>query len=259
VIFSQTGSRWQGLGKRLLQSWMPRSWHDSLFWFAVLPWLITLLFGVAGLVELSLPWAIPIGFAYPLLWLRNLCGDEHDLQSAEKLAHHTDSLLKVFILILLLVPLLGIVQGWREAQRGSDNYYLPRRVAAVEILQIWQTRYPNNPAQWVGGAWGENALMAFYGDAHLRILPGVPDQFPATLSPLADWQNRPGILLCPPTPLDPSAQTACDSEMQSWLAQQGQTEPPIQVTLAREGWRFPLRRAYAYHAYIYWPKSLAAH
>ncbi len=259
VIFSQNGSRWQGLGKRLLQSWMPRSWHDSLFLLAILPWFITLLFGIAGLVELSLPWAIPIGFAYPLLWLRNLCGDEHDAQTAEKLSHHTTSLLKVFLIILLLVPVLGIVQGWREAQRGSDNYYLPRREAAQAILQIWQTRYPNTAAQWVGGAWGENALMAFYGDAQLRILPGVPDQFPATVSPLADWQNRPGLLLCPPTPLDPAAQTACDSEMQNWLAQQGQTEPLIQVTLAREGWRFPLRRAYAYHAYIYWPKSLAAH
>ena len=256
LIFSQSDSRWTKLGSRLLLSWKPRSWHDSLFWLAMLPWLITLLFGVAGMVELSLPWAIPIGFAYPLLWLRNLCGDEHDVMPAEKLEVNTVSLLKVFIVILLLLPVLGIVQGWREAQRGSDNYYLPRREAAQAILQIWQIRYPNSPAQWVGGAWGENASMAFYGDAQLRILPGVPDQFPATLSPLADWQNRPGLLLCPPTPLDPAAQTSCDSEMQNWLALQGQTEPPINISVERTGWRFPLRRAYAYHAYIFWPKGL---
>jgi hypothetical protein len=59
--------------------------------------------------------------------------------------------------------------------------------------------------------------------------------------------------------LDPAAQTACDGEMQNWLAQQGQTEPPININVERTGWRFPLRRAYAYHAYIFWPKGLATH
>ena len=39
---------------------------------AFLPWVTTLGFGVAGVVELSTPWAIPIGYAYALLWLRNL-------------------------------------------------------------------------------------------------------------------------------------------------------------------------------------------
>jgi hypothetical protein len=47
--------------------------------------------------------------------------------------------------------------------------------------------------------------------------------------------------------------------MQNWLAQQGQTELPINISVERTGWRFPLRRAYAYHAYIFWPKSLATH
>lgn len=259
VIFSPAGQRWKGLGIRLLQSWQPRSWHDSLFWLALLPWLITLLFGIAGMVELSLPWAIPIGFAYPLLWLRNLCSDEQEVLPAEKLALQTVRLLRIFIIVLLFLPLLGAVQGWREATRGSDNYYLPRREAAQAILQIWQSRYVSVAPAWVGGAWGENALIAFYGDAHVRILPGVPDRFPATLSPLADWQNRPGLLLCPPVPLDPAAQTACDAEMQNWLAQQGQTEPPLLITLAREGWRFPQHRSYAYHAYVYLPKGLVPH
>ena len=61
---------------------MPQGWNDVLFWLAFMPWAITLLFGLSGKVDLSTPWAIPIGYAFSLLWLRNLSGNDVALQAA---------------------------------------------------------------------------------------------------------------------------------------------------------------------------------
>ena len=52
-------------------SWFPKNTSDQLFYIAMLPWFISLLFGIFAIVQLSPPWAIPIGFCYTILWLRN--------------------------------------------------------------------------------------------------------------------------------------------------------------------------------------------
>jgi Dolichyl-phosphate-mannose-protein mannosyltransferase len=243
-------SVWQSLRawpKRMLQSWLPQSWQDSLFWFAMLPWAITLVFGITGFVELSLPWAIPIGYGFSLLWLRNLSQDENTTQQA------THNLLRCLIAWFALVVLVSPWYAWHQAKEGTENHYLPRREAAAAVLQTWQERHPHLPLQWVGGQWAENALLAFYGDHRLRVVPEVPDQFPATVSPLPNWQTRAGVLLCPLGPVSAPIATDCPQRMRAWLQSQGQNTEPTLITVKSEGLRFPLDKPFAYLVFEYLP------
>jgi 4-amino-4-deoxy-L-arabinose transferase-like glycosyltransferase len=233
--------------KRMRQSWQPQSWQDSLFWFAMLPWAITLVFGITGFVELSLPWAIPIGYGFSLLWLRNLSQDEHTTQRA------TQSLLKCLMVWLVIILLVSPWYAWHQAKEGTENYYLPRREAAAAVLQTWQARHPNLPLQWIGGQWAENALLAFYGDHRLRIVPEVPDQFPATVSPLLNWQTGAGVLLCPLGPVSAPTATDCPQRMRVWLQTQGQNTEPMVITVKSQGMRFPLDKPFAYLMFEYLP------
>ena len=234
---------------RMLQSWQPKGWDDTLFWIAILPWAITLVFGVSGFVELSMPWAIPIGFGFPLLWLRNLTQEKEILIQA---THRLINALKAWWLIVILV---SPWYAWHQAYKGVENYYLPRREAAAALIQSWHARHPDVPLQWVGGQWAENALLAFYGDHKLRVVPGVPDEFPATVSPLPNWQTRAGLLLCPLGPKEGSspAQTDCPHLMRAWLESKGQTAEPVTLTVQSEGVRFPLSKPFSYLAFEYLP------
>lgn len=232
---------------RLLHCWLPQSWGDTLFWLAMLPWLITLVFGATGFVELSLPWAIPVGFGFSLLWLRNLAAAQ---ANASQMAPR---LRRWMIGWCILVVLGSPWYAWYQAKEGANNFYLPRREAAAELLKGWQERQPDLRLRWVGGAWAENALLAFYGDDSIQVVPGVPDQFPATVSPLADWQHQGGMLMCPLGPLDKPLQTDCPQQMQAWLQAHGQSSEPIHLTVASQGWRFPKRISFAYVAFDYLP------
>ena len=232
---------------RMWRSWCPQGWQDPLFWLAMLPWAITLVFGITGFVELSLPWAIPIGYGFSLLWLRNLAPE------GTAIAALTSRLLKCLMAWLALVVLVSPWYAWHQAQDGTENHYLPRREAATAMLTLWQTRHPDVPLQWVGGQWAESALLAFYGDHHLHVVPEVPDQFPATVNPLPNWQTRAGLLLCPLGPVDRPDSTDCPQRMQAWLQAQGQHAEPLTITVQSQGLRFPLDKPFAYQVFEYVP------
>lgn len=238
---------------RMWRSWCAHGWDDSLFWFAMLPWAITLVFGVTGFVELSLPWAIPIGYGFSLLWLRNLSVEGTDLPWA------TARLRLSVAVWLLLVLAISPWYAWHQAQKGTENHYLPRREAAHEVLKGWQERHPDVPLKWVGGQWAENALVAFYGDSRLRVVSGVPDQFPATVNPLVGWQQQAGVLLCPLGPIDKTQESnLCAEQMASWLFKQGQPQDPIEFQVKSEGLRFPLNKPFAYLVFDYVPGQTKA-
>jgi len=234
---------------RLLHSWLPQRWDDTLFWLAVLPWLISLVFGLTGFVTMSLPWAIPIGFAFPLLWLRNLTADQSPPLLRQLLPRLQKKWLIWCILALLASPLLA----FNRAETGSLLYYLPRREAAIELLKGWHERHPAQALRWVGGAWAEDALLAFYGDASIQVVPGVPDQFPATVSPLVQWPQQAGLLLCPLGPVHQPDVTDCPQQMQVWLKAHGQSAEPIRITVQKRGLWFPKQIPYAYVAFDYLP------
>jgi 4-amino-4-deoxy-L-arabinose transferase-like glycosyltransferase len=245
-------SVWQTLRSwpaRMWRSWCPIGWGDSLFWFAMLPWAITLMFGITEFVELSLPWAIPIGYGFSLLWLRNLTQDKETTTLA------TQRLLKCLMAWFAVVVLVSPWYAWHQAQDGTENHYLPRREAAAALLQTWHARHPEIQLEWVGGQWAESALLAFYGDHTLRVVPEVPDQFPATVSPLLNWQSRAGLLLCPMGPVSAPLTTDCPERMQAWLKSHGQNTTPLQITVTSQGMRFPLDKPFAYTAFEYLPKQ----
>ncbi len=242
--------RLRGFPLRLLRCWLPKAWDDTLFWLAVMPWLISLLFGISGFVTMSLPWAIPIGFAFSLLWLRNLTADQTDLARISLQLRNT--LLLVYLLVLIASPLLA----YQKAQSGVVAYYLPRQEAATLLLQGWHERHPDEPLRWVGGAWAENALLAFYGDASIQVVPGVPDRFPATVNPVDHWSQQGGLLLCPLGPLglfEPFVDPSCPKKMQLWLQAHGQPTEPIRITVQKQGLLFPKPIPFAYLAFDYLP------
>lgn len=240
--------RFMGWPGRLVKAWMPRSWNDTLFWLAMLPWAISLLFGASGFVELSMPWAIPIGFGFSLLWLRNLDHANVDQARVHRWLTHT------FIVWSVLVLLISPWYAWQQAQNGTENHYLPRREAASALIKGWQERHPHVPLRWVGGQWAENALLAFYGDQRLQVVPGVPDAFPATVTPLPEWEQQAGLLLCPLGQVERPLATPCPDQMKAWLNAKGQASEGVRLVVQSEGFRFTRSMPFAYLAFDYLPK-----
>ncbi|MFC7407556.1 glycosyltransferase family 39 protein [Hydrogenophaga atypica] len=269
---ARTQRRWLGgLARGLWVSWRPTGWDDAVFWLAVLPGGITLLFGLAGAVELSTPWSIPIGYAFSLLWLRNLSQDAgpDGSKNAQRRLH------RAAWPVLALVVAVGLAHGWQRAQQGHPDHYRPSEQAAQDVLALWAREVPGVPLGWSGGAWADNALLAFYADRQIRALPGLPDVSPATLAPHADWATQGGVLLCPlgrlqaPRPalkdedkagtaMVPSTRyskdpEACLADMRAWLTQQGQASDPVTLRVARQGWRFPRQVPFEYAVFFYRP------
>lgn len=241
-----SGAPWGRMAVRLLvRSWLPQGWSDALFWLACMPWALTLAFGMAGVVELSTPWAIPIGYAFALLWLRNL----QRLAPAAAMAA-LQRLGCAWWTVLAVVLVLGVVLALTNALRGDKGYYRPTEDAARAIVQDWHARHPGQQLAWVGGDWAENAMLAFYAQPHLRTVPGLPDGEPARISAVGDWQRRHGLLLCPLGPVaTPQAATDCQRQARDWLAARGQPVRPHVLQAERHGWRFPRPQAWAYAVY----------
>lgn len=228
------------------QSWRPTGWADTLFWLAFTPWALTLGFGVAGVAELSTPWAIPIGFAFSLLWLRNLQAAVPGATARALAALH-----RAFWPVLGAIALAGLALAWSHARSGHSGYYRPSFEAAQAIADDWARRHPGTALGWVGGAWAENALLAFYALPHARTLPGLPDTYPALFNPHAGWEQQAGILLCPRGPYSttgsaPAPDAACEDTAQQWLAQRGQSAAPHLIAVQRQGWRFPRPQTFVY-------------
>ncbi len=233
----------------LCHSWSWRGWTDVLFWLALMPWLLTLAFGVTGVVALSTAWAIPIGYAFVLLWLRNLdC--EAPLATRAALAALGRAWWPSLFAVLFAAALVGV----SNARNSASDYYRPALKAARAIVQSWAQRHPGQSLQWVGGAWAENAMLAFYAQPRLRTVPGLPDgAYAHTLTPL-DWERQYGVLLCPrgrvvraPGPTPQSWE--CEQRARAWLHRLGLPQEPHIVTAQRSGWRFPNAQPYAYAVY----------
>ncbi|CAB5698367.1 Predicted membrane protein [Delftia tsuruhatensis] len=250
------GGGWLRWSARFLRrSWAWQGRADVLFWLALMPWLATLAFGIAGVVELSTPWAIPIGYAFVLLWLRNL-----DIEAPAVTEAALAALGRAWWPSLAVVALVGLAVGWGNARKSGSDYYRPSAEAAQAIVQSWSQRHPGQALQWVGGDWAENAMLSFYAQPHLRTVPGLPhSEYARVLAPL-DWQHQNGLLLCPRGPASgepgPTAQSlACERQARDWLEGLGLPAQPRVLTVQRSGWRFPLARPYAYAVFDVLPRG----
>jgi len=142
-------SRWQVLLRWAGQTWLPQGKGDTLFGLALVPWAISLIFGLSTFVNLSTAWAIPIGYAFPLLWLRNF-----QLQARAHQIQAPWPRLDVYVYpVLWVLLLLSALLGWRNAQQGNSNYYLPGWSVSRTLLADWHRRHPTTPLKWVGGDW----------------------------------------------------------------------------------------------------------
>jgi hypothetical protein len=218
------------------RSWLPKSASDSLFWIAWLPYLITLAFGLSGFVALSLPWAIPIGFAFSILWYRNLTeglDDEREVRMAERSRN-------IFVGWLCLVLGLSPVYAWHQGDKGNDNYYLPREEAAVLLMSFWHERQLG-PMVWVAGDYPENGLVAFYGDSSVKIEEAIPD------SP-----DQNGAIFCPLGKVSLNVVTTpCTVLADAWTSVREERVLKIEYSVSKSGPRFFQDIPFRYRAYLY--------
>lgn len=247
-VSRSSGESWLRVSGRLLvQSWRRQGRDDVLFWLAFMPWALSIAFALAEMVQLSSPWALPIGYAFALLWLRNL---NQIAPGAGPWV--TSRLARAWWPVALLVIVLGFADAYMNARDGNAGYYRPDRVAAKIIVHDWHLRHPGQKLQWVGGDWAGNAMLSFYAQPHLLTVPGLPDSPDARMEQVGDWLHQNGVLLCLRGEVKgatPPAPTACDHEAAQWLAARGLPDTPHVVRAERSGWRFPHPHAWDYAVY----------
>ena len=230
--------RWAG------QSWAPEGFSDTLFGLAFWPWAISLVFGLSAFVNLSTSWAIPIGYAFPQLWLRNF-QKQAQLKGASLSWSGLDiAIYPVLVALLTCAALLG----WRNAQKTDANYYRPGVSVARTLLADWHERHPGTPLKWVGGDWAENAVLSFYGDAQLVAIPGLPESEAVRHYEVGDLRGQPGLIFCSlgPVPAERLGISACEAQAQAWLHSRGLPLETYTYRIYRKGWRFPARLEFEY-------------
>ncbi|MFZ9508753.1 MAG: hypothetical protein ACO29W_17245, partial [Burkholderiaceae bacterium] len=137
--------------------------------------------------------------------------------------------------VALLVVGIGAVLAVVHALTGQREYYRATEALARAITQDWESRHPGKQLGWSGGAWPDNAMIAFYSHPAIRSLPGLPDSREASIAPHPAWTVEYGILVCPSLP----AGEACVARSQAWLQARGLPSEPRPLSAARHGWRFP--------------------
>lgn len=248
MMTSQSGSKWWQRLKNLALAWRFNTRHPDLFIVALGPYLLSLVFGFSGFVVLASPWAIPMGFAFTLLWLSNLNHEGIDWPAIRRGSG------RAFAIWLTLILVISPIYLWQQGKSGSDNFYKPRATAATEILKQWQARFPDQKPAWVGGSqWPELSLISFYGDEQIVAFAGFPKLSGNTLPPPEDWQEQPGMILCILGYVEKPLRQNCPQLAEAWLAKQGQDTDFFDIIIARQGLRFPLEKPYQYRVYAYIP------
>jgi 4-amino-4-deoxy-L-arabinose transferase-like glycosyltransferase len=216
---------------RLWQCWQPRDRSDLLFWLAITPYLLTLLFGLSGFVSLSSPWAIPLGFPLTLLWLRNL-SLEQDVTGNDSLVNRSQN---IFLGFLIAVLLLSPAYAWYKGSRGNPNYYLP----TIEAVQQTEQLFPDY--SWVSGDYADAAAVAFYGTKQARYVANI--------------SNRPtsnGLIFCHLGLVSEArGSNLCTQRAEQWARQRKDNMMTAEFTAVKAGPRFPKHRPHLYRVYFY--------
>ena len=224
---------------------------DALWYLAVVPYVVSLAIGASGFVQLSEPWAIPIGYAFTLLWLRNA---DVGLEVVEAKCRR---LLLAFVWIWPAMLVLGVVFAVWAARTGTEQLYYPEAEAAAVLDTQWQGLAPGQPLVWTAPA-NDGARMAFYSHLLPKVeaLPALPDALPDYYPPRPNWRKEGGVVICPlGKGSDTSGETACTQRVAAWAAQDGLTLNVHRFAVQRAGLYFPLAQPYGFAAFFYLPPA----
>lgn len=216
-----------------------------------LPAIVTLVLSVIGGIHLMDRWAIPLWFTVPI-WMAN----------------HTHFNHAPRVLALGWVLMLGVVAGLvLYSQWGSYEYlakhhdYLEARFELSQRIDArFSQRFPGHQLAWAGGSiWPDHAApLSFYLAHHPRAVPGFPDERPALVAPVSDWQSKYGVLICGKKYADSEAVvTGCASNVRAWLNVHQIPVIEERIYFKARGFRWNYLHAPEKHVTVFWvpPKS----
>jgi len=229
-----TMATWQRGGVRsalmaVLQAWIPRD-YGMITQLTLLPWVLTLICGVTGLVTLSSPWALPLLIMMPFYWLQNL----------RRAPISPMIMARGFQAWLCAILLVSPLYGFYESMRGSDNYYVPRQEAAKLIADQWPPELGRSPS-WVAGPWPEIVSLSFYGDQAIAAIDAG--------GPTDTETSEPGVILCPMGFVERNLASPCPDQAAAWLSRHDRESRFLMLEVARSGFRFLHHRPYRYQVY----------
>jgi hypothetical protein len=222
-----------------------------LWYLAVVPYAVSIAIGASGFVQLSEPWAIPIGYAYTLLWLRNADAGPEVVEARCR------AFLRAFVWIWPVMLVLGGVFAVWAATTGAKQLYYPEAEAAAELDAAWQGLAPGQTLAWAAPA-NDGARMAFFSRLVPKVeaLPALPDALPDYYPPQPNWRAEAGVVICPlGKGSDTSAETPCTQEVAAWATRNGLSLTSHRFAVQRQGPRFPRAEPYAFAAFFYLPEA----
>lgn len=211
--------------------------------FALGPWLMALFFAVVGLVELSTPWAIPIGFAFLLYILANA--------PAERTTWYAPKLARAFVFIWPVMIGGGIGFAIFSGQTGYQNFYRPDKLSAAATIEHWHARH-EMPLSWISKG-NDAATLALLAPKAIEALPGLPDALPSYYPHRSHWQTEAGVIFCS-LQLAGNVNTPCLEHASHWATANGMASEQAVLPVKRTGLRFPKDMPYDLAVVYVWPK-----
>ena len=237
--------------RRIRNSLRQEGTSDALWYLSFGPYALSLVFGLFGLVHMSVSWSIPIGFSFSILWIRNADPDSVEVACARVLTW--------FRWIWPGMLALSAVFAVAEAVSGMRELYAPEAEAAAQIVAEWQVQGHTQPLIWAASN-VDAAREAFYWPALdlVEVLPALPDQLPDYYPPRADWRSEAGVVICLlGQGADIQTATPCTQGAEAWAAKTGLQLLLFRFSVQRTGVYFPRRIPYSYAAFYIFPAPLA--
>lgn len=229
-----------------LRSLLRMQTGDEVLWMsAVSPLILTLLFGLTGKAELSLPWTIPIGFAFTLLMLRNRTRDQ------------LGKLPSAFPFIWIGLLLLSMVYTMSNGVRGKTWHYMPEAASTELILEGWRKLNPDMLQLSWAASGNAAARLIFFSPEGSRpeALPTLPDRLPDYYPVRLGWQSEAGVIICAIREGQLLvADKACQLAATKWAVSHGLQSELFSDQTHRSGWRFPRIVPFKVSAVFVWPK-----
>ncbi len=207
------------------------------------PWLMSLLFAMTGLVELSIPWAIPIGFAFTLYLVAHA--------EPRVLDRNGPTFMRAYLLIWPAILVVGIAIGLVRGSRHDVAYYAPEREAAVLASDSWAAR-GLMPLSWVAS--GKDAsTMGFFSPRPIDALPALPDHLPSYYPPRPDWKAEAGMIVCSLRTTG-EVNIGCEENAERWAAANGMNFERAVFPVERSGLMFPHPIPFELRVVYVWPR-----